>query len=63
MLNANVVKFEAYLKSTLKYAAVGNVLQLGIHYSVAFSRLTVLKVNTLPNATIHADASSDFDFL
>jgi hypothetical protein len=63
VLHAHVVELETYLEGTLQHTAVGHILELGIHHGVALARLTVLKVNTLPDTTIHADAGSDFDFL
>ena len=63
MLYAHIIKFEANLESTLQHAAVSHVLQLGVHDSVTLSWLTMLEVNALPNAAVHADACSDLNFL
>ena len=60
VLDADVVKFEANLERALQHAAVGNVLKLGVHNGVALAWLAVLEVDTLPDATVHTDTSSDF---
>ena len=62
-LHANILELETNLECTLKHTAVSNILQLGYHYCVTLTRLSVLEVDASPNLAIHADASTDFDFL
>ena len=63
MLYTHVIELEANLERTLQHAAVSHVLQLGVHDSVTLSWLTMLEVNALPNAAVHADACTDLNFL
>ncbi len=63
MLHAHVIEFETNLEGALQYAAVGNVLQFGVHHRVALAWFAMLKVDTSPNTTIHSDACSNLDFL
>ena len=62
-LHAYVLKLEANLECALEHSSVGNILQLGNHYSVALTWFPVLEVDASPDFAIHADASSNFDFL
>ena len=62
-LYAYILKLESNLECALKHSSVGNILQLGNHYGVAFTWFPVLEVDASPDFAIHADASSNFDFL
>ena len=62
-LYAYVLELEANLEGTFQHTAVSYILQFGNHNGVTFARLSVLEVDASPDLAIHADASSDFDFL
>jgi len=63
MLHAHVVELEAYLECTVQHTAVGYILQLGVHDSVALTGFTMLKPNALPDTAVHTDAGTLLDFL
>jgi len=63
VLNAHILKLEAYLESAVKHSPVSYVLEFCTHHGVAFAWFDVLEINANPHLVIKPDASSLFNFL
>ena len=62
-LNNHIFQFLTDIVTTLQNTTVADVLQLDVHDGVTLTRLAVLKINTYPNATVHADSCSFLNVL